>query len=103
MSKIDQQEEKNTHIEARSEAKRPLQGIYMITPFRRKRKNIAGYMYCPFCQQNTLVNEVKVKHPKGTMRHLSCSVCNILLYADLAPDDVKQSVMLDAIEEIYEK
>ena len=49
------------------------------------------------------MNEVKVKHPKGTMRHLSCSVCNILLYADLVSDDVKQSVMLDAIEEIYEK
>ena len=76
----------------------------MITPFRRfRKKSIVGYMYCPFCQQNTLVNEVKVKHPKGTMRHLSCSVCNILLYADLAPDDVKQSVMLDAIEEIYGK
>ena len=76
----------------------------MITPFRRfRKKSIAGYMYCPLCQKNTLVNEVKVKHPKGTMRHLSCSVCNILLYADLVPDDAKQSVMLDAIEEIYEK
>ena len=71
--------------------------------FRRKQKSIAGYMYCPFCQQNTLVNEVKVKHPKGMMRQLSCSVCNILLYTDLVSDDAKQSVMLDAIEEIYEK
>ena len=75
----------------------------MITPFRRKKNIITGYMYCPLCQKNTLVNEVKVKHPKGTMRQLSCSVCNILLYTNLVPDDAKQSVMLDAIEEIYEE
>ena len=91
------------HTEARSEAKRAHPILYMIDLFRKKKKSIVGYVYCPFCQQNTLMNEVKVKHPKGTMRHLSCSVCNILLYADLVPDDAKQSVMLDAIEEIYEK
>ena len=75
----------------------------MITLFRRKQKNIAGYMYCPFCQQNTLVNEVKVKHPKGTMRHLSCSECNILLYTELLPENTEKSVIIDAIEKIYEE